>query len=326
MVRHGRSGTSHGFSLLPIFLFVILVGAALFAGFYWLESRFSSFNKFSKYTIAINQDSPIVVSLDLKLKKANVFVFPSVLQVFSAHGYGSLPIGGVFLAGQWDLRGKQVFADTLADLLGVSIDAVFDMPGGNLNLSTSTPFLNKVFFTPPKLIFKTIYQIPKKSDYENNLLDVWKMSSFWFGLRSDKITTINLEKYTGDLVLGNGTQVRTFDKDKFDSTFANILAQPDLVDEDLRVGVVNATSVDGLASRAVRFLTNQGINVVSVDSISTGQAMCEVSFSDEKVRRSQTAKLIQQYFSCSLSYNRDLNNRFDLLLVLGSDFAGRFEK
>lgn len=271
-----------------------------------------SYGKFSRYTLVLNQDPVAVVSVELKLKKATVIIIPGELQVESAHGYGQLSASKVFAAGQLDRRGGSVLQDTMADLLGLNIDAVVT-PKQPIILGekpSRTAFLNQNFL----------------QSSGSNLLAVALFNWDWVSLRSDKIETLNFgsSDISSELILADGSTAQVVGKETLDRILGNSLFSSKIVSEDLRVGIINSTSINGLGSRAARFLANQGVNVVNVETRDSSLAGCEIQFSDKKTERAQTFLIASDYFGCKGILNAELDSRFDLLIIVGDLFAQRY--
>lgn|GEM_PF-2584276 len=292
-------------------MFVILVGAAVFAGLYFWQARSSSFGKLDRFNILLFQDPVTVLSLDIKRKSATAIFFPGDVQVTSAHGYGRLPVGSLYKAGDWDSQGSLVAKDTISDLLGMPIDLVL--------LET------KPLISPTNLGTRWAFLDYKKLT-KDSIFDWLNIAWAWMQIRSDKISVVDLNKYSSEIILADGNKAKTFDQENFDLKIGDKLAQSSVVSESFRTAVINSTDVNGLGAQASRFLINQGVNLVSTDSQKSLLSACEAQYSNPAVQTSKTAWLVVEYFHCRLVKNTDLDNRFDLVVILGDDFAKRFIK
>lgn len=329
MVRRYSTARRGGLNLLPIFFLLFLVVAGVLLVLLFPAYQSSRFGKFDRFNLIINQDPLVAISADIKARSAVVLLFPSEVSLQSAHGYGQLPAAAIYKAGEWDKRGRQVLGDTVSDTLGLPVDLVTDPVSPTIskdNYTSRLLFWQKDFLKFPKFSLANFLGSKANRSYEFNLYDWIRFALFWSGLRSDRVSFLNLSSSSVDFLQENGSQIRTLDLENFDMQLKDRMSYDSLLSEGYRVAIINSTPINGLAARASRLLTNVGINVVYTDSQSNGLTGCEVSYGSDAVKTSKTLTLIVEYFDCKAVQNKDLDSRFDLLVVLGNQFAQRFEK
>lgn len=130
--------------------------------------------------------------------------------------------------------------------LGVPIDGEIKMPAQNVSKDS---FPDSMFFI--SLIFR-----PWQYSYQDmTIIDAVRLtfSSLSISQKNASSYTIKLSK-TGDIEGVTATQLYDIFKD------------PNIINEQVSIEIVNATSVQGLAGSAAQVLKNIGCNVVSITS------------------------------------------------------------
>lgn len=161
-----------------------------------------------------------------------------------------------------------------------------------------------------KVLATTISDLLGVPVLENNFnyLDKLLIRYLEFNLREDKIKKIQLP--TDELLLADGTKALVLDQNKWDFTTEDVFIERDLLEENLKVEVLNAGSLAGLGNQAARVLTKMGLDVVSVANAEIPIKDCEVKI----VKKSKTAKRIAEIFGCKISEKGP--GRADISLIL----------
>jgi len=250
--------------------------------------------------------TPPVVSLETKTREAVVVFLPAELLVTAAHGYGNLPLGSVYFVGELDSRGEAVLSDTISDLVGLPVNAVWSPKEGFLDQQS----LGRLSF-----INQEIFQ--KSSTHK---LDWLLLALNWLLVRSDKITVLD-PKASGlieSIVLADGSQSLYLDPNRLDKLTSGLFYSQKIRSEVLRVGVLNSTQVDGLGNRVARLLSNFGASVVAVQTTTPQITSCLVTFRDPNIEKSQTVDFIESHLHCQKKLEPELDNRYDLTIILGT--------
>lgn len=141
-----------------------------------------------------------------------------------------------------------------------------------------------------------------------NYLDQLLIRYHEFNLREDKIKKMELQ--TDELLLADGTKALVLDQNKWDFTTEDVFIEQDLLEENLKVEVLNAGSLVGLGNQAARVLTKMGLDVVSVANAEIPIKECEVKI----IKFSKTTKRIADIFGCKISEKGP--GRADISLIL----------
>lgn len=141
-------------------------------------------------------------------------------------------------------------------------------------------------------------------------------------LRPDAVKMINLDERAvfRSATLPDGSQVRVFDGNRFDSVIGNHLEVDSIRREKFRIRVVNTTDIVGLANRAARFLNRVGMTVVAVENERSVQKECTMN----TIWATVSVQFIRNAFNCATT-TTDLDERADVIVRLGEDYAQRFK-
>ena len=277
-----------------LFLVILICFGALFY-YFWQNGKFGKFDRFN----LILQGTPVIlVSLDPKEHSVTVVRFPDDLYVLEVvPNYGAYKMASVYKVGELDRRGGLVLSWTVSGLLGVPVD-------GYLVVNRRIGAQIKSFFLSPRILFDS----PSDLNFFDRVRFVLALEQ----VRFDKINEVDLGKMATALVLADGSAVLGVDKEQLDSLFAGYFGETGLREEGKRVEVLNSTPVVGLGNRAARVLTNIGLSVINVGSISDTLSQCEVRTNNIK---SLTVRRMANIFSCKI-ITRAVEDRADVTLVL----------
>lgn len=274
------------------------------------------FERYGRYTFVVRNETLTVVSLFPSEDRAMVLLVPTDLYVGSAHGYGQIKAGSLFNAGELDHRGNLVVKDTLSDLLGLDVSQIISQTGQIINQDKQINrwvFFSGAFWKQAKL---------------DNFLEMFKIAKTWSTLRSDKVHVFSLGDfaYSSETILADGSTAQTLDQENVDKLISGEFTSGIFRGENLRVGVINSTTTNGLGNRASRVLSNSGVEVVGVETKPIGTVDCEVQYFNPKLKSSKVLSFAAEYFSCHVSLNPQLDNRFDMEIIVGSKFEQKFSK
>lgn len=234
----------------------------------------------SERTTVVEDGNPIrVLSWDSARARLTIVPIPEDVYVEGAQGVGTLPLASLRKLESLDESKNGLLVRSLSDTLAV-------------------PIIGEVSRIPLPLRLR-----------------------FWWitrSIRPDAIETPDLDTI-GVLrkdTLPDGTTIRVFDTNKFDSIIVSDLEVDSIRREERRVRVVNTTDVPGLGSRVARFLSRAGMVVVAVDGESQRQETCSVHV-NEDLWSTATARFVQDVFGCSLSAE-DTDEQFDMTVRIGA--------
>ncbi len=162
-------------------------------------------------------------------------------------------------------------------------------------------------FSSVNYLPEAIFQ-PWKFSYENmTTIDFLKAAFFGIRLPKNQVETVSVNIKDGDI------QGATSDK------IYNIFKDPDIVNEQKSIEIVNATPVDGLGGRVGKVLKNVGANVISITSGKEERVSRIFSSYDSK-----TLKRISKLLNV-VSLVTNTNQSSDIKIMIGLDFMDRAE-
>lgn len=282
-------------------LLLLLILAGLGFAFWKLGPQLlaGTGRRFDRINIALAGRQVAIISYSPANKSAIIVRLPDELYLPElVHGYGQYKAASVYSVGELDKRGGQTLKGTLREYLGVPVD--------------------NYYYTDKSLTdIKTFFIGEAKTDL--TLLDRVRLAYELFNVRFDRVKTVDLGKVAGNLILADGTSALSLEKAEVDSFLAGLLTEQRLVDENLRVEVVNTTPVAGLGNRGQRLLSNIGLTVVNVESASPPVGACQVQ-ADKDARSFLTVARIARIYGCKIEPKPE-EGRAAVTLMLGQDYA-----
>jgi hypothetical protein len=118
------------------------------------------------------------------------------------------------------------------------------------------------------------------------------------------------------------TQIIKTDFNKLDTYIKRTFQSSAMQEEKANITIENGTQITGLGSKVSRLITNMGGIVVSVGNSEKEYSKTEVVINDKKWIDSETVSRIKKAIpEVQISSNIKSDNRTDVLLILGNDYA-----
>lgn len=291
------------FSVLKIIGIILL----LLVVFYLVKNR-EYFNSTlsGKGRVAVLFYSPkdsVLAVLDTAGGLLNLFSIPGDLYAEVPKGYGSYRFNSVYKLGELDGQGSKLVSETASNLFAINIDAVSLIPE-DVDINN----IRKYFFKAGRSNFDLL--------------------KFWWNARNLKpkdTRIVNLKETdsVSDLVLADGSVAYKFDSFFYDRQEAPAIRDSLVVSEGLKVEVMNGSSVNGMGERISRFLTNSGLNVLSVSNADPEPTVCRIKY-DEKFKTSYSLYRLVKDFSCRFEvYGPQDVRKSDLTIIIGESFKDK---
>ena len=235
--------------------------------------------------------------------------------------HGSWMVSSVYNLGQSvkEPLGSRLLVYSVSNFLGIPIDGFLQSELEDLDAQTMVDGLRQNPFS-----------ILKYLSLDSNLNKSEKLRLFWgiSRVRFDKVTEIDLQTNLTLTSLADRTQVLTADPVRLNTIAANFI-ENSFKTERLEIAVVNATEIGGLAFKASRLIENIGGDVVITTTSSRKSKNTFLIGSNSK-----SFDRLSQIFNSDCLNNPQcdkidvsdlqLEDRVDLILVLGEDFNNRF--
>lgn len=270
-----------------------------------------------------NKQDLALLSLNLQENKITILNIPTDTYLQVPQKHGSWMVSSVYNLGQTSSEpiGNRLLVYSLSNFLGLPID-------GYLQSKTEEPLIVREMVEG--LRQNPLNVLSYYSRTRSNL-NKSEMIRFLWGIsrvRFDKVKEVNLQKYLILTSLADGTKVLTADNVKLDALALNFVEEP-IKSERMEIAVVNATDIPGLALKASRLIENIGGDVIIT---TTSASKSKHSFIVGK--ESKTFDRLSQVFNSACLNNPkcdkidinglQLQNRADVMVVLGEDFNNRF--
>lgn len=316
-----RGKREHRSSKLLSLLKVVGVVLVLLAFFYVVKNReyfLSALMGKGRVSILLysSKDSLLAV-LDPQDNTLTLVGIPGDLYVELPNGYGSYRFNAVYKLGNLDNKGSNLVKATASNLFAIQLDGLtvdtFDITlgDGTQNIDTlrkqilSFGFLRKTVLSSDPVLFR-----------------------FWWNARNikasdTKILNLVNSDSVSDLLLPDGTHAYRFDSFFYDRLEAPLIRDSKVIAEGYKVEVFNGSSVNGLAEKFSRYLTNFGLTVLSVSTADEEPTVCRIKF-DEKIKNSYTLYRLVKDFGCIYEpFALSDIPKSDLAIILGVGFENR---
>lgn len=309
-------GTGFGILLLPVFF--LLLGGLIWkiAG----EFRSSKLGKFQRYNTVISSDSSNrvnLLSINIVEETAVLIIIPHNVYLDVPPNYGKYRLGSVWDLGELDKKGGRLLSETIQDFAAVPVDGFIRL---------STPITNDYQDNILRgiLNWKLLEDMAKGKIKTNlSVFDIGRLILKGVSLRFDKIKIYDLEKMgiLDELILADGSKTEIIDDEKLDYYTKDEFRENDIVLENLKSEVLNASGQLGLGAKTARILTNLGIDVLTVgnfdgqpDSIDfSKREKCVIKTSRESIKKITTLR-VKQAFGCNTQEGE--NERVDFSLII----------
>lgn len=281
----------------------------------------------SSINIAVKAADVAIINIDPVQKKLVVLSVPNEAYFELPKNFGSWPVGSIYKLGQEESPpiGAKLLKDSLASLLGLPVDDIIIVGGGDAN-KKATDLITE---WRKNSLLSTI----GVRDWQTDLTpwESWQMLQILSKTRSDKVTNVDLKQSTitvskllpdSSRVLGiNGVRLDLFIRDKMEDQ--------NIFQEGYSVAIYNATSHPGLAQRAARIWTNLGGNVIISANLDNLQNKSQVILSSgsQDLLKSNSYLRMAEIFAPECLTSRCQNNdphltssRAQINLVLGEDY------
>ncbi len=182
--------------------------------------------------------------------------------------------------------------------LGIPIDG---------EIKTSDKSLSPASFSDIGFLVRTITQ-PWQYSYSNmTLIDTLKLIFSSITTPKNQIETLSINVKNGDLEGISPEKIYDIFKD------------PNIINEQKSIEIINATPVDGLGGKVGKVLKNAGVNVISITSGKEERVSSIFSATDSK-----TLKRISQILNIA-PVTTNVNQISDIKILIGLDFMDSVE-
>ncbi|MFH0937622.1 MAG: LytR C-terminal domain-containing protein [Candidatus Daviesbacteria bacterium] len=286
-----------------------------------LLTKNSTWNGKAPINILVKSDQIYTLSFDPVQKLVTILKIPAQTYIDLPFEFGEWKVESIYDLGQSENppMGATLLKESLDNVLGVSLDGYLIL---NQNLSkTAFPEIVVQLRQNPMAIWNLLYG--SKTD-----LSLMEYLQFLFGVRGvrfDKVKEVDLERSNISFwqILADGSRVLILDQIKLDQLIQQNFEDSILKDENLSIGIYNATDHPGLAEKASRIISNLGGRVAFTANYPQKMEKSVVS-----ERSSYTGLRLSQLFAPSQDKKTTLPkldvSRAEVNLFLGEDYFLRY--
>jgi hypothetical protein len=303
--------------ILFIIFLTILVG---FLGKIYFSISRSLWDGKNQFNLALAGKPVLLLSFNPQEKSLAIISIPEGTFIEAIHGYGPCRVEALYLLGELNGKGGEIFQGSLQEYLGIPIDGYAVIP--NLQFSNAN-FAKEIKNLLPSVLLKLV-----KGGKSN--LTKWDLIRLWQnlkGLRQDKITLVDLgqTRASQEIELPDGSKAKKIETERLQSVMDDFFVDPQIKNEGLTVAVLNATDHFGLANKAASLIENSGGQVVSVgememsDDDKVKNSKCEIR-SQKSKKKTYTVQKLTKIFGCQWGGENLENQRADIVLILGEGY------
>lgn len=272
-----------------------------------------------RMTVLVASDPVVVWSWDSEGQSSVIVAIPADTAVSAVRGYGQYPLSSLWRLGGIDHREQAILPQTASETLGVSIPWYIGFsPSELVRASDPQSILSRVF-SPAAIPSFLRGTLTTNMSFVTYLQFVRALGSVSDG--KTKRLDIDRSNVLVESQLPDGSKVQTIDPDRLELFVGDSFEEARVRSEALRVAVLNATRVPGLADRFARFVARLGATVILVGNSDQNLAdTCLVIGSQSRLTGS-TAVAIKKISGCKTSASTEGDGRADLTVLVGEGYA-----
>lgn len=225
--------------------------------------------------IMLNSESLSVLVYSTTSGTKKQVILPSDAFVTVPGGYGQYQLKHIVALSRSEGKDDQLLKDAVSDVLGIPIDATHD----SLTIWD-------------RLLINRI----EENGADTQVINLSDFPLFVSETRADGVITDRIDPLKVDFYL------------------KDIFWEHGIKDENLAVGVFNASGRAGIATRTTRILEHIGVRVVDVSNWEEELTTCELRI-HPSIRQSITFFRIQQHFNCQVRETIS-SDRFDMQVIV----------
>jgi hypothetical protein len=199
-------------------------------------------------------------------------------------------------------------------------DALVEVPNGYGYYKLKDTFdLSEVEKKGEKLVSESVsntFGIPLDATYET--LNEWDKLLLWYAKmkykKENQSTVFDDAPIFSTEIRIDGETTQKIDPDKVDRFLGHDIWEKAITDENLAIGIFNASAEPNIANTLSRKLEKIGAHIIEVDNWKdTLSNTCEIRTHKQYIL-SYTVKRLQRLFDCAVS-NEESNARFDIMIL-----------
>ncbi len=282
------------------------------------EVRASIFLKSSRTNIVIQNNPIILLSFaSIEADSDLLITLPGSVHVLVPYGYGQYRLEAVGRLGILEHK-PQLLPDTIADLLGVTLDGWVQK---DIDRHTNNTVLEQLQQS------LTLGQV-LSPQFDSNLEMLDRFLLFWklWHLRSNVVRVYDMTQNSTIFVrsaLADGSNSTEVNSDGLERFLEQKFEDAQIRLDGLTIRIFNSTDTAGIGQKFARFVTRIGGKVIAVGNQKDDEAHCRV-FLRKELDQKRIVQFLQKEFNCTLSLTPN-NLGADLMITVGNSFADRWK-
>lgn len=262
-----------------------------------------------RYTLVLNSDPVIVVSLDPKRERATATSISRDVVLRGTMGYGKFPLGSLIALDTMDKRSGALVRGSVSRALGLPVDYVFDRGGMTITDPLTARSLRALF---------SIVTKPASLGWVEWLRLIRAISS----LSADGLQLIDLSSASAPALLPDGSTVVELDETRVDAVLGSAFFDTEIREESLSVAVYNTTNTAEVGRITARQLTHIGVRLVLVGNKTPAVSRCRI-LGRKEVLVTHTARFLGNAYGCETVINAAAGSDVgaDMIFELGEEEA-----
>ena len=290
----------------------LIIFLILFFGLGWRllgVFRDSQWDGHHRLNLVLKATPISLVSFDPSSQTINFLLIPDGTYIEAAEGYGPCRVEKIFSLGELEGQGEE--------LLAKSLEVYFGLPVDGWLAAEKSWSENEA----KNLLVYLIKEAWLKKETSNlNDWDLWRLWLMTNRTRDHKVEIINLAETTvaEEFTLPDGTQAKKIDEQRVSRMINRLFADEAIRQENLAIGVMNASGQTGLAAQGEKLIANLGGRLVEVGDWSEEVTGCLIK-TTPAAKETYTSQKLAKIFHCQIESELGGGERWDLLVILGKD-------
>lgn len=270
-----------------------------------------------RVTVAFIGRPVSILSFDPENQDVTIILLSPDHGAQAVNGYGIYTLSSLWSLGTLEKKEGKILTESLSEAVGLPISSYVG-PTSDVLADSPNPLELFTSYTVMQRVLSGTFQTDAS---------LMTLLLFTRALRSVVAQNIRLVDLTSAAVTRNESlpdeSVRmVLDEGKIDAKLAHIFESSRMRSEDIRLSVVNTTSVSGLAQRAARTMGNLGMIVTSIENDEPPIDECLI-ITKSVYTKAYTIRRLAILFDCAIRQVNELE-RVEAQVRIGNTYARKF--
>jgi len=299
--------------IIRIVIVALFTACAVTVFWFYKSIKKAKWDGKNNLNLVIESEDIYLLSLHPQDELVYIIRLPPNLWLPSARGYGDYQLRNIYHLGELEeVGGGKLLMYSLQNFFKVSFDGYCTGLGEN-NFKNGK--INKIFFSSLK----------RKTDCS---LSAWEMLSFfWINRKLGISQNHYLDLGESDLLkkekMADSTSVFKLEEMLIDDFSQKYFTDTKIIEEGLRLAVVNGTEKPGLAKHTAGMLKNIGFEIIDSGNTENKMKTTKVFYGKEAIKESYSLQKIIEVFELEKANKKEKING-DIEIVIGQDFLKKY--